>query len=196
MSLIFVWVLLVLISLWAFYTPSLEAQKNYQLLMYGENQLEKDSSQVDGLPTQQTRYQVSKQIFYKKDSQRMQSRLTSEYSDLFFESKKNGAELVEHFKELTCTMQEELIENDLLPEQYFRCLKAKEATYSYKSGQLEAVEVEITRYLLPTHRWPSTIDSFSPLLQGQAQKIQLSFLKEPLLKAQGFQAIFHHEEGG
>lgn len=192
MALIFAWLASALICVWVFYTPSEEAQKQYRFLMgqFGEA---KGKNQVEARPIQQIRDQVSKQIFYHKDGHRLQCRLTSEHSDLIFQSKENGGELVECFKGIHCLMQEKLIEepNNLL-KQSLRFLKAKEAFYFYKSGQLEADGVNIAHYLAPGLTWPSSLDSLTPSFQGEAENIQFSlFNKESALKAHKLQAIFH-----
>jgi hypothetical protein len=191
-SLVFIWGILVSGCFWLLYTLSSEAQISYQRLMNDSNdQAKKENRREKSHLTQQARHQVSKQILYKKGLYRMQSRLASDYSDLTY-SRKEG-ELVENFKGLTCAMQEELITalDHEGNQQLIREFKAKEAIYSYKSGQLEGQEVEVAHYLLPEHLWPESFDSIQPLLQGRAKTIQLSLFEEPHMKAEGFQAIFH-----
>lgn len=199
MSFILAWLLIVLGCFGLLYTSSSDAKMAYQDLMNYNNQFKKERQQNHS--TQQKRYQVSKQILYQKGEHRMQSRLAGESSDLIY-SKKDG-ELVEHFKDLTCVMQEEFMKASNSEEkklssspsktdqQMIRQFKAKEAVYFYKSGQLEAKEVKVADYVLPGQLWPNSIDIAHPLIQGQAQTIQLSLFKEPNLKAQGFQAILH-----
>lgn len=200
-SLILLWLILVLVCFWFLYISS-DAAKEYQHLMEDSDRAKKKRLQEESHAAQQTRYQVSKQILYKKDLHRLQSRLISEFSELIY--LKEEGKLVERFKGLTCAMQEKLMDASNLEEegrfavssaeqtrQMMRQLKAKEAIYSYKSGLLEAEEVEIADYLLSGHVWPNAFHSFSPFLQGQAQTIQLSLFEETHVKVQGFQAIFH-----
>lgn len=203
-SIAFLWLILACAFFWVFRPFSPEAQLAYQRLVNLNDQAKKEQMADSLPPTQQTREQVSKQIFYKKDMQRLQSRLVSEHSDLIWESKGEGAQLVEHFKGLACAMQEKLMdaaksedkenavpEADLQPKQYMRCLKAQEAVYFYKTGQLQAEKVEVAHYLIPGLLWPFSFDTLDPLFQGRAQKLQLSMFKERNLKAQGFQATFY-----
>lgn len=203
-SLAILWLILAFACFWVFRNPSSDHRMAYQRLMSLSDQAKTDQMKEEMRPTQQTRYQVSKQILYKKDKDRLQSRLFSEGSELIFDPKGDEAELVEHFQGLTCAMQEKLIDtskngsnNDsdspesLQSKQYIRTLKASDAIYSYKTGQLEADVVEVKHYLISGISFPISLDPFHPILQGRAQKLQLSLFKEPNLKAQGFQAIFH-----
>lgn len=200
---IFVWLLLIAGCIGLLYTDSADSKIAYQQLMNEGDLASRESQEKEG-PAQQSRQQVSKQILYQKGAHRMQVRLVSDSSDLIY-SKKEG-KFVERFKALTCTMQEKLIPivpplkesnppaplNNESVQQVIRRLKAQEALYSYKSGQLEASEVEIAHYLLPGVLWPDSLDTVAPQLQGKAHFVDLSLFKEPTLKAQGFQAIFHH----
>jgi hypothetical protein len=204
-SLTLLWLILVFGVFRLLHTFSPETQIAYQQLMNFSDGIEKEKLEEGkkSSPTQQTRYQVSKQIFYKKEAQRLQSRLASEHSELIFNPKGKEAELVEHFKGLTCAIQEKFMDasndermknadltDNLLPKQCIRYLKAQEAVYSYKTGQLDAEEVEVAHYLVPGLVWQLSLDPFSPLLLGHAQKLQLSMFKELTLKAQGFRATF------
>lgn len=127
----------------------------------------------------------------------MQSRLFSEQSDLIYNPHGEETELVEHFQGVVCAMQENLIKDATgksdsdSDKQYVRSFKAQHAVYSYKTGQMEAEKVKVAHYLIPGLKWTASLDPFHPLLEGEAQKLQLSLFKEPNLKAQGFQAILH-----
>lgn len=191
MGFILVWTALVFLSVWAFHAPSLESQREYKCLMNSRDELQKEM-QTEKRPIRQTRYQVSKQILYKRDSHRMQSQMMGEESNLIFKSKEGGAELVECFKGITCLMQEKLIEDQEHKQrkQYIRFLKAHEAFYYYTSGQLQAQDVEMAHYLIPEHVLPVSLDAFTPFLQGHAENFQLSLCKEPIGRAEKFQAIF------
>lgn len=204
-SWIFVWLLLVCGCVGLLYTSSSDSKIAYQRLMNEDHQDSHASTQEKGGALQQARNNVSKQILYQKGSQRTEVRLASDSSDLIY-SKKDG-KFVERFNSMICTMQEKAIpapdskeSNSPTPmvsdstQQVIRQLKAKEAFYSYKSGRLEANEVEIAHFLLPGTLWPQSLDQVTPLLQGKAKSVDLSLFKEPTLKAQGFQAIFHHWE--
>jgi hypothetical protein len=198
-SLVLVWLLLVLGCIGVLYTSSSDAKIAYQSLMSYSDQVKKERLKENARPTQQARQQVSKQILYKKGEDRLQTRLTSAESDLVY-SKKEG-ELVEQFRGLTCIIQDELIDvpkseekgvSAEIAQQMIRQFRAKEAVYSYKSGKLEAKEVEVAHYLLPGSLCPASLEGHQPLVQGKAHGLQLSLFKEPTVQAQGFQAIFHN----
>lgn len=199
-GLIFLWIIFVLGCFWLLHSSCSDSKMAYQRLMNYSDQIKKERLQEEVCSTKQTRYQVSKQILYKNELHRLQSRLYSEYSDLTY-SKVTG-ELVEHFKDLICVMQEKFIDDSSKEEknvdvsstigfqQVIRQFKAQEAIYSYRSGQLEAGNVKVVDYLLPGHLWLDSFDAFQPSFEGRAHTIRLSLFKEPHLKAQGFQAIF------
>jgi hypothetical protein len=198
------WLISVFVCFWIFHTFSPNAQIAYQRLMNVSDDDNTDQIHEKASLTQQTRFQVSKQILYKKDEHRLQSRLMSEHSELSFDPKGERKELVERFKSLVGVMQEKLmdtskneerkdssLQSSLESKQYIRCLKANEAVYSYKTGLLEAGDVEVVHYLIPGLLWPLSLEPFSPLLKGRAQKLQLSLFQEMTFKAQGFQASFY-----
>lgn len=192
-----IWFLLVLGCIGLLYTSSSSAKLTYQRLMSYSDQAKKESVQEYVSSNQQVRQQVSKQILYKKGKDRLQIRLTSAESDLVYS--KNEGELVEQFKDLTCIMQDELIDtyNNNKPDSdiaqhMVRQFRAQQAVYSYKSGQLEAKEVEIADYLLPEKRFPLSLEDDQPFIRGTAGTLQFSLFKEPSMQAQGFQAIFHN----
>jgi hypothetical protein len=203
-TLTFLWLLVAFACFWILHAFSPDAQLAYQRLMNFSDQVKKEQSKEQASPTQQIRHQVSKQIFYNKEGQRLQSRLVGDYSELTLNLKGEEPQLVERFRGLACALQEKLIDapkhegqgdtssqEPSQPQQYLRCFKAQEADYSYKTGRLEAEEVEVAHYLIPGFHWPESFDAFQPLLQGRAEKLQLSMFKERTFKAEGFQATFH-----
>lgn len=190
---VLIWFLLVLGCVGFLYTFSSNADRDYQdLVTYGD-QVKKERLYDHLRSTQQMRHQVSKQILYKKGAERLQTRLNSAESNLIY-SKKDG-EVVEHFKNLACIMQEELMDSiqneEEAVKQTIRQLNAQEAIYSYTKGVLEAKEVDISHYLLPGHLYPESLVDFHPMLQGKATELQLSLFQEQTMQAEGFQAIFH-----
>jgi hypothetical protein len=196
-SLILVWLFLVVGCIGLLYNSSSDAKLAYQRLMSYSDQVKKERSQDAARPTQQSRQQVSKQILYKKGKDRLQTRLISAESDLIY-LKKEG-ELIEQFKGLSCITQDELIDvpdseavSEEIAQQMIRQFRAQEAVYSYKSGKLEAKEVDVAHYLLPGLNCPGSLEGYQPLVQGKAHSLQLSLFKEPTMQAQGFQAIFHN----
>ncbi len=200
-SMILAWLLAFSACLWFFRSSSVDAEKEYQRLISLGDQAKEERKREEQGNTQQSRYQVAKQILYKKDGLRMESRLSSDQSELVFNSAGGKGEFIEHFKGLFCTMQEQLIDqsknrNKLEkgfadhghPKQYVRCMNAREAVYSYKSGLLEADHVQVSHYLIDGHKLPLNIDAQSSLMKGQATKMRLSLIKEPSMKAEDFQA--------
>ena len=203
-SMIFVWLLAFCACLWIFHSSSEEAEIEYQRLISLSDQAKEERKREAKGNTQQTRYQVAKQILYKKEGLRMESRLSSDQSELVFNHVEGKGEFFEHFKGLVCTMQEQLIDKsknqdkletafseNFHPRQYIRCMNAREAVYSYKSGLLEADHVQVSHYLIDGHKFPIEIDGQAPLMKGEAAKVRLSLLKETSLKAEDFQATLY-----
>lgn len=196
--LIFAWILIVFFSIKKLISPSSQEIAAYRDLMDSHDLAKKEFSQDNVGPLEQKRYQVNKQMLYTKGQDRLQSCLASDSSDLIYTKK--GGELIEELKGLTCIVQEKVIssENEVesKAEEHFlvRKFKAENAVYSYKTGQLEAEKVEFEHYLLSNHQNLQMMDHFSPMMKGKAHSILLSLLKEPQLKAQGFQGIFYSLE--
>jgi hypothetical protein len=200
-----IWLAAVLASYWFFYTPSTEAREAYRQLMEYSDQSKKEFTKDQEQYTRQSRKQVSKQILYCQEGQRLQTRLNSAQSELVFGQKRAGTELVEHFQDVDCTQQEKVViaavknsnrdnasKTDLEAlQQMLRNVKAREAVYSYKTGKLEAQDVMLTRYLLPAGVWPVNFEGSVPLIKGRAKKIEFTFFNEPAVKAEGFQAILN-----
>ena len=194
-SFAFLWLILVLTSVWILHKPSSSAKEAYKQLMDFSDQAKKEQSEEEIQVTQQTRLQVSKQILYKQDQHRLQSRLISESSELLLSQKGNRTELVERFKDLSFMMQEKIFysleREEMQPRQFLHHLKAQEAIYSYRTGQLDASQVEFIRYHLSGHLWPPSFEAATPLMGGNAQHLQLTLSEAPIFRAQGFQATFH-----
>lgn len=188
------WVMLVLGCAAFLYLFSSDADMDYQLLITYGDQIKKERLQDHLRSSQQMRHRVSKQILYQREEERLQTRLNSAESNLIY-SKKDG-EIVEHFKDLACMMQEKLIGSDNeekgeAAQQTIRELNAREAIYSYKNGMLEAKEVDVSHYLLPGHLCPESLADFQPMIQGKAAELQLSLFQEPAMQAEGFQAVLY-----
>ena len=202
LSAIFIWLCVVLVGGGLLYTSSSDAHLVYQRLINDSNQAKKERLQEEAQLTQQRRQQVSKQILYYKEKERLQARLTSAESDLIYSKK--GGELSEHFKGLSCVMQEELInpsknqEAEAVttsePQQVVRQLVAQEGVYSYRNGILEAKGVEVANYTLPGHLYPDSLTHSRPFIHGRAEHLQLDLLKEPMMQAQEFQVILQDGE--
>ncbi|WP_068467118.1 hypothetical protein [Candidatus Protochlamydia phocaeensis] len=206
-------------SLWFFHSPSLEDHDRYLKLLEYSDSSKQQTDKKKPFTTRQQRSQVSKQIFFINDQGRLQWRLKSASSELTFGQQADSMELVEHFKNVSCLMQEKLIfsqsesqeslnlslnqrkgkreeEGNLsASHQLIRCLQAQQAVYHYKTQELAAEDVDLARYSIPGHEWVDIFDSFKPVMKGQAQRIQLSFSpSEPSFKAQGIRATFQDWE--
>lgn len=185
---VLLWLILVSGYFAFLYTSTAKSTTAYRQLMDDFSPAKGASKEEEDRPIQQARTLVSKQIFYQKGPDRLQSRLISDSSELIY-SKKKG-ELVEHFKDVDCMMQEKGEPGSNLVRRF----RAQDAIYSYQTGVLEAKEVEVAHYLMPGKSWPASWDSLSPLFEGKAKTVHLSLIKEPDVKAQGFQAIFYRLE--
>ncbi|MDP1879592.1 MAG: hypothetical protein Q8K60_01470 [Parachlamydiaceae bacterium] len=196
---LFVVIFLVLfctINVWFFMLPSKNGLKNYLSLVAFSDPNSKENQKEKIEKTKQVRQKVSKQFLYTKDGHRLESRVESEQSELLLDTSSQGSEMVEHFQGIICTMQEDFFygKNDAQEKkamQLIRHFQAKNAIYSYKTGQLNALDVELSRYLLPEHFWPSSFISDSPLLKGEAQSVQVSLFHRTTFKARGLQATFN-----
>lgn len=206
-SLTVLWLMLAVATAWVLFVPSPKDFADYQLLMEYSEASTRPSSTSSAADSgnitqvaQQTRKQVSKQILFKKDQQRLQSRLYSDSSELSYGNKELGGELVENFNNVDCILQEKLLDsgNDKhasteleMPIQFVRRIVADHAAYSYKTGLLEAYGVELAGYRFSGREWPIAISSTPPLFQGKARIIEVSLFQETSLKAQGFQGTLH-----
>lgn len=163
----------------------------YENLMDMCDRGEKNGEKEEMEPIHQKRYGVTKQFLYTKDHQRLQSRISSLESELIFDPKGAEKDVIENFTQLACTLQEKSNQEHA---QHIRCLNAEKAVYMYKSGQLEANEVAVAEYLIAGEQWPNKLESFTPFIQGNAQKVHLSLLKEPSFKAHEFEATLYDWE--
>lgn len=192
---LFLWLFVSFGSSWLVFFTSSHADAVYNDLMaVSDQQRKKRSNKPDG-ETRQTRTHVSKQIILNRGSYRDQSRLTSENSQLVLHNRGEGVELIEYFQNINCTQQEKLFLGSSevggdKPEQLVRQLSAQEAIYSYRTGQLDAKDVEFTRFMCPGNLWPGVDDFQLPLMHGKASIIAIKLSDEPTFKAEGFQATF------
>lgn len=182
-------------SAWIFHSPNSRDYHKYQKLMAYTDSVK--PVQTQSLAKQQ-RHHVQKQFIFNQGGQRLQWRIDSAESEIFMDHKGHSIEFVERMKGLFCVMQEK--KSDIVVDsmknfyQIIRCIEAKEAIYRYKDKELMAEQVELTRYRIPDHQWVSSLKPYTPIMQGHAQSIQLTLSKEPLFKAQGFQAVFQEWE--
>lgn len=191
---VLLWLFFVLASFAIVHKAMPNAILAYENLMVMCDKGERSAAKEEMQPLHQKRFGVSKQFLYTKDHQRLQSRISSMESELIFDPQGAERDVVEHFTQLTCALQEK---SNHEHAQHIRCLNAGEAVYLYKSGQLEANDVAVAEYLIAGEQWPNRLESFSPFIQGNAQNVHLSLFKEPSFKAHGFEAtLFDWEAGG
>jgi hypothetical protein len=202
-SLLFLFLFLILGLTQLFYGSTAKGIEAYQHLLTFTDQEKRENEIKEFRQTKQKRSNVSKQILYTKDGQRLQSRLTSDHSELVLDQKENRTELIESFENVIFTMQEKLFTEKDLDEsernreafssshQLVRHLVAQKATYFYKNGQLEAKDVELSRYQLPEHHWIELLSAGRPLFKGHAESIQLSILHSPSFRAHQLKATFN-----
>lgn len=172
---------------WIFLNPSTRISEKYRQMMT-DQRLSKEQVLTEQAPViQQKRWNVSKQILYNQNQQRLQTRLKSKESELQLCRSKGKMSVEEHFQSLTCEMQEKIYKRGSQKEQLIRSLAADNGVYSYATGQLQAMDVLISRSLTTGNSWRPENDK-QLLFQGQAKKVQFSVLGEPSFKAQGLKA--------
>lgn len=181
---------------WFFHAPTSRDYHFYQRLMTvsdGDRQPVQNQALA-----QQERIHVNKQFIFNQGNQRLQWRLESETSNVSLNQIGHSIEFVEKLHEMVCTMQEKIVqgisEDNPSSFQLIRRIEAKDATYRYKYKQLWADHVKLTRYRIPDNYWIQNFSPYKPFMEGNAQSIQLTFAKEPLFKAQGFQAVLQEWE--
>lgn len=142
----------------------------------------------------QHRNNVSKQILFLKDHDRLQWRLNSEGSELSFDQHDDSLELIEKFKGIHCVMQEKLADEG--DRQFIRTLTAQDAVYHYKNKELLADNAIVDRYMVPGITWIDSFKEYTPVMTGKADKIELSFkYSQPAFRALKFQATINREQG-
>jgi hypothetical protein len=160
----------------------------------------------------QNRSNVTKHFLKTKDGERIQFYLRGSSSDVVYDQKENKAEVTEHFKDVTCLMQEEPAhktsdELQNLPEEAFftgikpepvqtvRQIDAETAVYRYHSEDLFADRVKIARYLAPGNELHSELQASLPLMTGTASQVECDFSGEAKpFKARQLQATFRGEK--
>lgn len=182
-----VWLLICAVILASFFRISPSDRESYQNLLEKSDKTEQNKENAK--QSHQQRFNVHKTIFFSQGKERLQLKLQSERSNLFFEKSGGHSEIVEHFKGVRCAMQEELYyllpdetslkeinENDTnaTPFQTIRIIEAEEGTYHYKTRKLFAERATFQRYRIPGHELISSLQSFHALMNAKAQKVELS----------------------
>lgn len=201
---IFLGIAVLATTVWVLQKSPKQAMDSYLELMTFTD-LGKDKNPSDSTrQTKQKRFLVSKQILYNQDSQRLQSRLSGKSSELMLDQTEKGMEIVEDFKDIQCTMQEnfflaETNQNPSLEEkntgdfsrQLVRHLSADKASYSYRKGRLFIQDVEMTRYVFPGVSWPSNLTQGKTILKGRANSVEVDLLQKPAFQASGLKATLN-----
>lgn len=165
--------------------PSERARNGYAKLM----RLQTGKKEKTNENAEQKRTNVSKQLLYNQNQQRLQTRLKSDQSFLTFQQTSKGVDLIEEFDGLQGEIQEKKGMGPEHNERCFQFLKSEKGTYSYHTGILEATDVALTRCLIKEEPWPELANQLpSPLFKGQAKTVHLSLIKGPCLKIQGLKA--------
>lgn len=181
--------------LYQFFISTPDAEKEYQALMRNA-----DPSKLESTPyvaTQQHR-QSHKDIWYTKEDQRMQLCLRSVDTELVLDHHDDNTELIEHMKDVTCYMQEELYyllqdghevikhqggesQPEVgIPMQVIRYMKADTATYNYQTDHFFADNVQVSRYIIPGHQITFYLSDSTPLMHGIASSVEFSLVGNEL----------------
>lgn len=146
---------------------------------------------------QQSRTGVVKDLFFTdvKENRRLHSHLESERSLLTLHSFNTQIELVENLEDLSCSMQESIVNSNLASAcQYVRFFTAKEGVFHYGTGTFFADSVQLALFKLPGQTLPKHLQTKDLYLKGRAQDVSLSF-SPPTFHAQHFNAtVFEQQE--
>jgi hypothetical protein len=156
-----------------------------------ENRLKGVDNDTPSFQAQQHRYGVTKHVFFMKGNDRLQAYISSASSILTLNHENERTEMVEHFTGLKCSIQETLLHHAIAPQQMVRSLEAAKGMYYYKTEELVAEQVKLSRYKIPGHELIKTFEKYTPFMSGMAKQIKLSLShKDPAFKAESFQAGF------
>lgn len=173
--------------------PSDMDHQAYRALVEARRQPKKGMT-GQGLLASQVREGPTKQVFYTKESNRLQSRLSSHRSQLRLDSREGGAlELVEDFEGLTFIGQQCHPAN---VQPSIGRLTAEKATYTYRTGRLEAEQVQVAHYRLSIGVWPTSWADMYPFMRARANALRLSLFEGATWEASGFEVILSGEEAG
>lgn len=197
------WIALIGASGWIFQAVKEKDQSAYLRLME-QTDIERAESAMT-YKAQQTRFNVHKHFLFVKNHQRLQACLRSRSSELVISQQGHQGEMVEHFKQMTCQMQEALVYVDphikenkassTIAKQYVRYVEADEASYHYDTQQLFAQQALLSRYILAGHDLVSSFKQFNPFMKGKASSVELILNSEqPAFKARGFEGFWHSED--
>lgn len=106
----------------------------------------------------------------------------------------NGKFMLRHNNGTHEIVDESKLDTEKVPMQIIRYLVADNATYHYKTNLFTANQVSLSRYKIPSHQLVDSIDGFTPLMVGLAEKVEFSLGGQSLnFKAYKFKATFFGE---
>ena len=126
---------------------------------------------------------TKKTLLMKQGEERRIGKLSCDSSVLCFAKENQKSELCEEMDALDLVYQEEF-----LPEgQIVVHLKSDHATYYYQKERLEAENVHLARYKLPSHAFPEKLSA--PFFSGTADSISVAFEQHrPSISAKNLKA--------
>ena len=152
----------------------------------------------------QERKKVQKHIVINQEGNRLHIKLEADQSDLVLDHHEDKTEIIEHLRNVTCCMQEELyylLEDGrevirradgslvlrysptfkiteqvetLIPMQVIRYFEADTASFFYKTDHLVANQVKLSRFVAPGHRIVATVNGLKPFATGEAATVDFS----------------------
>lgn len=169
----------------------------------------------------QQRHHIHKHLWINSAEENKEIAVRSEDAELVLDRHDEDTEVIEHMRNVQCYMQEELYyslsdgrevvkkpngsfygrdgdpidvgDGPLLPMQIIRYMEADAASYYYKSDQLIAEQVTLSRYAIPGHELVESLENMTPLMTGVAQSIECTLDgQDPQFKAHQIKAILHH----
>jgi hypothetical protein len=197
---IFIWLTVVLLGVYFFQSFTQEDEKAYQQLMEHSDGIKTNQSS-SSYNAHQQRFNIKKHLLLTEEDNRLQFLLHSSHSELVFNQCEDKTEIVEHFQGVKCWMQEALIytladgqelkhpiNKECMPQQYMRYMEAETATYHYKTKELIAEQVELSRYIIPGHFFTQSFKTIKPFMHGTAKRANFFLSNQhKLFKAYEFQ---------
>lgn len=162
---------------------SKEDEENYRNLMavsHSPTALKSDSNYT----AKQLKEGTKKTLLMNQGEERKIGKLSCASSMLYLSKENQKTELMEEMFAVDLLYQEELFKED----QILVHLNADHAFYFYNQEKLEAENVRISRYKLPSHEFPKELSS--PFFTGRAETLSISFKdKKPTMKAKNLKGI-------
>lgn len=142
--------------------------------------------------SKQERVNVTKEFWMMKDEERLHSKLKSPFSNIILLRTEGSIEVQEKMHGLEGMFQEKLERNP--DQQLLRFVKAAEGEYSFKTNVLQLDHPLLSRYLLPGHKLPESLEGEKPLMTSVADSAQVSFNKKIQMTAQQLRVLFFEND--